>query len=116
VALPPSPLEDKHQIRQEQQQVHGAEQDICTGTGGGQDTQYQGQEQQSRVYGVKAEDDGLVFDESDGQRGRLTVMLGRLLFFGIVKQRIALLLQNPAVPPEASYGPPKKSLGAHTRP
>ena len=96
--------------------MHVAEQDIGPGTGEGQDAQYQGQKQQSRVYGIKAEDDGLVVEESDGQPGRLTVMLGRLLFFDIVKQRIALLLQNPAVPPEASYGPPEKLIGAHTRP
>lgn len=96
--------------------MYGAEQAIGAGAGEGQDAQYQGQKQQSRVYGIKAEDEGLAVDESDGQVGRLTGMLGRLLFFDFVKQRIALLLQNPAVPPGASYGPPKKSLGAHTWP
>jgi hypothetical protein len=44
--------------------VHGAEQDIGPGAGEGQDAQGQGHEQQVRVYGIKAEDDGLIVDES----------------------------------------------------
>ncbi len=63
-------FKDEHQIGEEQQQVHRAEQDISAIVGKRERAESQRQQQQDRIHCVEAEKNGLAGEQADGQHRR----------------------------------------------